>query len=1248
MATTDEEVDEPTFEVLQDVIEVQHTPLLGEGAFGTVHYAVLIEGSRAIALKAISKRLTQRAAASGGAEQSLAEILYGEVKILEGLAAGRHRNMLRFHGWWEDDRHVYLAQQLCMGGELPDWLSRQPVYTEAVAAKVTYDLLQALTYCHGLGVVHRDVKPQNLLFTSAAPDAYMKLADWGLAVHWKTGEPALQEFCGTLDYCAPEMLDGSYTATCDVWSAGVLLHVLLTGRNPFRGPSVGATEHRIRNAELRWEEIGASEGAREMLRALLIPGPGRPTSREAVRSVWLKTRVDREAAHLRESIPTDLQRMCDQLVAGVGDSPFGSERSEQSQRSVDTPSSSDDEGVTGAVIAPAPGLASRMLQRIAEVPGAAASVARPFVARQASAGRLSSATAKDKSKGAPSAFRLSATARRSQPGAPAGGANAGMSEAEGSAGDVVAGANSTEAKDTQLAWLHRMEEEADSHVNSHINSPISAGPALRRSSAAADAASPATGALPATLASASAAFQLSGACSPMSAASDTEGATVPLGGQLLQHPRELVQLYELLGGDLGLVVMKRPNSRMGRVRAALVRWQSRRLWFSLQTHCLAYGAPPRRPIRSFSQSVVGAAARALPPSPLSRGASSGTPLAGSMPSLSTPLREALGGSGAAGATPTLTGGAVTPSSPFWSPRGGSLADGELGAMAQLRNVKYIPISEVLSVRVTDAATLVLQCRRRVYTFRLPKSMRAVATQLAAVLQPALLYDESISTAPSFTPSTTARAGLCPSPMLSPVLLHAYDGASAASRLATDAAASLATPLAAPGPGTSEVSAEVALLAEEANAAVAAAMEAAQAARTLAERANAKVEEANAAVARSTPGSASPNSISRSASLPSRTASLPHVAAAAPPHPAVAGDLLAEDSTPSAGAPAATKLKKSRPFWEIQAEKAEKRRLQETGSRDEMMGGEAPPLARAASSPVTGAAEVVQMPPPTSIEAPLREGSPPPSTAELGDGLPNGPPPTPPPRSNGPPPTPPPHSSLGGSGSSKGDTAAGQSPTHLELGRSTSLSSVGRRQQQPSEQLVGGGSTASSPRSRSLASPRSPLSPRAPGSTPREMTIDWESARGDVSRTKSVSEIVELLTYQITSTDDDTEIARQKSFHRQREVCDEIEELRKASGGDDGLDVRQRAASWAHDRRPPPPGRPGRTIGPREPSSPSSSAVEGLHARAAALAADGEDTTAATAPPDAERHPATSGDTSTPLASRLASMRMRASNSFNSN
>jgi serine/threonine protein kinase len=212
---------------------------------------VLIGSTKPIALKAVSKRATLAAARDAGAALAEADLLYGEGAVLRALGASRHRNMLRFHGQWEDAEHVYLGLQLCMGGELADWVGRQPAYTEAVAAKAVYDVLQALTHAHGLGVVHRDVKPANVLFSSTAPDAYLKLADWGLAARWAPGGPPLTEHCGTLEYTAPEMAAGEYDARADVWSAGVLLLLLLTGKNALRGPSAEATRFRCAAARAR-------------------------------------------------------------------------------------------------------------------------------------------------------------------------------------------------------------------------------------------------------------------------------------------------------------------------------------------------------------------------------------------------------------------------------------------------------------------------------------------------------------------------------------------------------------------------------------------------------------------------------------------------------------------------------------------------------------------------------------------------------------------------------------------------------------------------------------------------------------------------------------------------------------------------------------------------------------------------------------------------------------------------------------
>ena len=97
-------------------------------------------------------------------------------------------------------------------------------------------LLSAICYCHKQGIVHRDLKPENILIDSDDPDKKLsiKVIDFGMA-GWFTADSKLIQAMGTPYYVAPEVLEHNYNEKCDVWSCGVILHVLLSGRYPFRG-----------------------------------------------------------------------------------------------------------------------------------------------------------------------------------------------------------------------------------------------------------------------------------------------------------------------------------------------------------------------------------------------------------------------------------------------------------------------------------------------------------------------------------------------------------------------------------------------------------------------------------------------------------------------------------------------------------------------------------------------------------------------------------------------------------------------------------------------------------------------------------------------------------------------------------------------------------------------------------------------------------------------------------------------------
>ena len=710
-----------------------------------------------------------------------------------------------------------------------------------------------------------------------------------------------------------------------------------------------------------------SENAKACLKSLLAPTAAlRPSAKEALRTPWLKSRnAGPDAPPLKASIPAEMQKLCDQADHGQG---YGSpSNSEFSQRSVDTPSSSEEEEEAAEVTPSAGGpanLAARMLRRV--VSGGVA-IPRPS---------WSKARSLNANGEAPAAAAPGAEAGAIITKAPAEEAAEIAEPAAAAAAEPADAEAAVETRDrgpsVQLLWLQKMEETPGS---AEEDSPPPKARHSRPSGAAGGAAGGA-------------------------AASKEDFGGAP--GEAPPHPVQasaaLLQLHEILGGEAGCVVAKRAK-RMGR---ALAMYQPRRLWISIDDAALCYARSPHtRPTRGRR-----AGQRAVSQDSAPNGRSP-TRLKGVMGR--SPLAQPNGGAGL-GAAPMETVPDVESEARRVEAPAAATHDvvGEmaLGALPLPRLCKRIPLSDVLSVRLTEAATLVLQCRKRVYTFRFPKSQRAVATQLAAVLQPTLLFETDgldvsaddgaltpaptphrqppTTTTPKAADATAAAAAAAarldalvgrmpPSPSLSlghlqqreHDLVSANEQTDAAAKLAAGAKASLSLASPAWSATSGETDPDVLRLAEEANAAVAAAMEAAAAARKLAERATAKVHEAHerAACYGSSPGS--------SASLPDSSASFGTGGSAS--HAALPTAFLGAASTPpradkaaaaakaegsvsegSEGAPAEASvsrgIRKARPFWEIQQERAEKKRQQEAAKKEQQQEAEARAAAERAPPP----------------------------------------------------------------------------------------------------------------------------------------------------------------------------------------------------------------------------------------------------------------------------------------------------------
>jgi calcium-dependent protein kinase len=135
-------------------------------------------------------------------------------------------------GAYEDSLAVHLVMELCAGGELFTRITKRGHYSEAAAAEATRTIVGVVEVCHSMGVIHRDLKPENFLLLNESESSPLKATDFGLSTFYRPGE-VCHEVVGSPYYVAPEVLRKRYGLEADVWSAGVIIYILLSGLPPF-------------------------------------------------------------------------------------------------------------------------------------------------------------------------------------------------------------------------------------------------------------------------------------------------------------------------------------------------------------------------------------------------------------------------------------------------------------------------------------------------------------------------------------------------------------------------------------------------------------------------------------------------------------------------------------------------------------------------------------------------------------------------------------------------------------------------------------------------------------------------------------------------------------------------------------------------------------------------------------------------------------------------------------------------------
>ncbi|KAL5720201.1 cyclin-dependent serine/threonine protein kinase [Ranunculus cassubicifolius] len=217
-----------------------------------------------------------------------------EVRILQSLTG--HENLVQFYDSFEDDDNVYIVMELCRGGELLDRiLARGGKYTEEDAKAVMVQILSVAAYCHLQGVVHRDFKPENFLYSTKAEGSSLKAIDFGLS-EFVSPDERLNDIVGSAYYVAPEILHRSYGTEADMWSIGVIAYILLSGSRPFWARSESAVFRAIMKIEPGFEDTpwpSLSSDARDFVKRLLNKDHRkRMTASQALSHPWLSSYQD--------------------------------------------------------------------------------------------------------------------------------------------------------------------------------------------------------------------------------------------------------------------------------------------------------------------------------------------------------------------------------------------------------------------------------------------------------------------------------------------------------------------------------------------------------------------------------------------------------------------------------------------------------------------------------------------------------------------------------------------------------------------------------------------------------------------------------------------------------------------------------------------------------------------------------------------------------------------------------------------
>ena len=255
--------------------------VIGKGSFGIVYLVKHRQLHKYFAMKIIKKY---------NRSKTEEESLKNEINILKRLD---HPNILKINDFYSTKENYYIITEHCQEGELFNEIKLYAPFSEPLVGYYMKQILKAVCYCHSMNVIHRDLKPENILIVKRSKNGChpIKIIDFGTATIFSKDKKE-NSVIGSSYYIAPEVLSRNYTEKCDMWSCGVIMYILLTGKPPFGGINDEEILSKVKKGKFDltkypWGVI--SNEAKDLIKKLIEIDPTKRLSAEdALQHPWFE------------------------------------------------------------------------------------------------------------------------------------------------------------------------------------------------------------------------------------------------------------------------------------------------------------------------------------------------------------------------------------------------------------------------------------------------------------------------------------------------------------------------------------------------------------------------------------------------------------------------------------------------------------------------------------------------------------------------------------------------------------------------------------------------------------------------------------------------------------------------------------------------------------------------------------------------------------------------------------------------